>query len=51
VPIGKAAYIKTQFVDFGFLGIDVIKNGKMLNAKFYANDGSILDKFTITKTK
>jgi hypothetical protein len=47
--LGQAHYIATQFTGIhGFLNIDV-KGATTLNAKFYSNDGSIKDQFTITK--
>ena len=46
---GKAPYIITQAVKFGFLNIDILKNGTALNAKFYSNDGSATDPFVISK--
>jgi hypothetical protein len=48
---GQARYIVAQYVGFGFLNVDVINNGETLNGKYYANDGSIKDQFTITKTQ
>jgi predicted phosphodiesterase len=35
--------------DYGVLGIDVIQSNNTLIGKFYANDGSIIDRFSITK--
>jgi Calcineurin-like phosphoesterase len=47
---GKTSYIATQYnAGHGFLDISVINNGETLNAKFYANNGSIKDQFTINK--
>jgi hypothetical protein len=48
---GQASYIVNQYVGFGFLNIDVINNGETLSGKFYANDGTIKDHFTITKPR
>ena len=46
--LGQANYMATQFTGVhGFLNIDI--KGTALNAKFYSNDGSIKDQFTITK--
>ena len=46
--LGQTHYMATQFTDIhGFLNIDVKET--TLNAKFYSNDGSIKDQFTITK--
>jgi hypothetical protein len=48
---GKASYIATQHLGYGFLNVDVINNGKTLSAKFYENvDGIVKDQFTITKS-
>jgi hypothetical protein len=50
---GKAHYIAEQYYGFGFLNLDVINGGttfSTINAKFYANNGTIKDKFTITKS-
>ena len=46
----KAPYIASQHVGYGILNVDVINNGRTLNAKFYENvDGIVKDQFTITK--
>ena len=42
---GKAPYISTQHIGFGFLDIGIMNKGRTLNATFYANDGSIRDQF------
>ena len=48
---GKAPYIASQHVGYGILNVDVINNGKTLNAKFYEDiDGIVKDQFTITKS-
>lgn len=47
---GQAPYVATQYVGFGFLNVDVINDGTILSGKFFANDGTIKDQFTITKT-
>jgi hypothetical protein len=47
---GKAYYIKEQYVGFGFLNVDVIHNGSRFVATFYANDGTIKDRFIIDKS-
>jgi hypothetical protein len=39
----------TQFLAHGFLDVSVMNNGKTLSGRFYANDGSIKDRFTIDK--
>lgn len=46
---GKAYYITTQIIRFGFLNIDIMKNGATLNATFFSNDGSATDQFIISK--
>jgi hypothetical protein len=46
---GHAPYIATQYIGHGFLDITMKKNGKALSAKFFANDGSVKDQFTIHK--
>jgi hypothetical protein len=48
---GKASFVVTQFTGYGFLNIDVINNGRIFDAAFYANDGTIKDQFSITKSK
>jgi hypothetical protein len=45
----KASFVVMQFKGYGFLNIDVINNGTTFDAKFYANDGTIKDQFSITK--
>ena len=47
---GKAPYIITQYLEHGFFDAAIINNGKTLDAKFYDNDGSIKDQFTIKKS-
>jgi predicted phosphodiesterase len=49
----KAYYIVEHYYGFGFLNLDVINGGttfSTINAKFYANDGTVKDKFTIIKS-
>jgi len=46
---GRAPYVASQYVGFGFLNVDLKDNGKTLNGKFYANNGTIIDQFAITK--
>jgi predicted MPP superfamily phosphohydrolase len=48
---GTAPYITTHAIKFGFLNIDIMKNGTSLNATFLSNEGSINDKFTISKSQ
>jgi 3D (Asp-Asp-Asp) domain-containing protein len=47
---GRASYIVTQ-TSFprGFLNIEVLNGGTTFSGKFYANDGTIIDQFVITK--
>jgi hypothetical protein len=45
----KASFVVMQFKGYGFLNIDVINNRTTFDAKFYANDGTIKDQFSITK--
>ena len=45
----KASFVVTQFKGYGFINIDVINNGTTFDAKFYANDGTIKDRFIIIK--
>ena len=47
---GQTDYVATQYEGFGFLNVDVINNGVTLDGKFYANNGTIKDQFTITKS-
>ncbi|MDP9197352.1 MAG: Ig-like domain-containing protein [Thermoproteota archaeon] len=48
---GKESYIVSQQdAKFGFLNIHFSDDGKNLNAKFFANDGSVLDQFSVTKS-
>ena len=46
---GKASFVVTQFKGYGFINIDVINNGSTFDAIFYANDGTIKDRFMIAK--
>ena len=47
---GQAVYVANQYIGFGFLNLDVINDGTILNGKFYANEGTtIKDQFTMTK--
>jgi len=47
---GKAPYIATQYNGgHGFIDVTITDNGRTLNAKFYANDGSVKDQFTVNK--
>ena len=47
---GQAPYVATQYVRFGFLNVDVINDGTTLSGKFFANDGTIKDQFSIIKS-
>jgi len=44
-----APYTAVQFNGFGFMNIDVLHNGTMLEGNFYDNNGTIMDHFTIDK--
>jgi len=46
---GKAPYVITQYLVHGFLDATITNSGRTLSAKFYANDGSVKDQFTIKK--
>jgi hypothetical protein len=46
---GKASFVVTQFKGYGFLNIDVRNNGRIFDAIFYANNGTIKDRFMIAK--
>ena len=46
---GKASFVVTQFKGYGFINIDVINNGRIFDAAFYANNGTIKDRFMIAK--
>lgn len=46
----KASFVSKQdAIRFGVLDFTIINSGKKLDAKFYGNDGSIRDSFTIQK--
>lgn len=45
-----APYTAVQFNAFGFLNINVLHNGTTLEGKFYENNGTIKDHFTIVKS-
>jgi calcineurin-like phosphoesterase family protein/iron/zinc purple acid phosphatase-like protein C len=47
---GKSPYVVSQYTGFGFLNIDVTSNGTSMIAKFYANDGSTMDEFSVTRS-
>jgi hypothetical protein len=47
---GQAPYVATEYVGFGFLNVDVINHETTHSDKFFANDGTIKDQFTITKS-
>ena len=51
--VEKDPYIIAQYEWFGFLNVNVINNdnnnGTTLNVKYYTDDGTIKDRFTITK--
>ena len=45
----RASFVVTQSETYGILNIDVLNNGTTLDARFYANDGTVKDHFSITK--
>ena len=46
----KASYIVAQQAGaYGFLNVDIINNGRTMEATFYANDGKTKDHFKISK--
>jgi Calcineurin-like phosphoesterase/Iron/zinc purple acid phosphatase-like protein C len=45
-----APFTAVQFNAFGFLNINVLHNGTMLEGDFYENNGTIKDHFTIVKS-
>jgi hypothetical protein len=48
---GKSSYTAyQQSSHFGFLNVEIVSGGTKLVAKFYSNDGTIKDRFTITKS-
>jgi hypothetical protein len=48
---GQKYFIKSQQDDkFGHLNVALTNNGKILTGKFIANDNTVMDQFTITKT-
>jgi hypothetical protein len=42
-------YYAKQYIGYGILNVDITNNGKTLTGKFYSNNGTIIDQFTITK--
>ena len=48
---GKAPQTVVQFKAFGFLNLDITRNGTKLIGNFVDNNGSIRDHFAITKSK
>jgi predicted phosphodiesterase len=47
---GKKDYVINQYQGFGILNVDITNNGRLLTGKFYANNGTIVDQFTLTKS-
>lgn len=48
---GKSSFVASQQDSkFGILDIQIINDGNKLQAKFYANDGSVKDQFSISKS-
>ena len=46
---GKAPYIEDQYEGYGYLDIRITEDGRTLKGRFYANDGTTQDRFTIIK--
>ena len=46
-----AKFTANQFHGYGFLNLDFVHNGSKLIAEFHDNDGTIKDRFSITKQK
>jgi len=46
-----AAFTAAQFNAYGFLDINVPQNGTVLEGNFYENNGTVIDHFTIVKSK
>jgi glucose/arabinose dehydrogenase len=46
-----AAFTAAQFNAYGFLDINVLQNGTVLEGNFYENNGTVKDHFTIVKSK
>jgi len=44
-------YMAVQFKAFGFLNVNVLHNGSTLVGEFYTNNGTVPDRFSITKSK
>jgi hypothetical protein len=44
----KTPFIVSEYEGHGFLDIEVLDNGTTLMSRFYANDGTIRDQFSIT---
>jgi hypothetical protein len=44
----KTHFLANQYDGHGFLNIEVTNNANTLNTKFYSNDGTIKDEFSIT---
>jgi peptidoglycan/xylan/chitin deacetylase (PgdA/CDA1 family) len=45
----ETSFSATQFTGYGFLNIDIINEGSAMRGRFYGNDGTIRDQFTIVK--
>jgi len=45
----KELYMAAQHLGFGFLSIDMKNEGKVLEAKFSDNDGTVIDQFFVEK--
>ena len=47
---GKSSFVsKQEAIRFGALDFAITNSGKKLDAKFYGNDGSVRDSFSIQK--
>jgi len=45
----KETYFADQYLGWGFLNVDITNDGKLLIGKFYSNDGTVIDHFSILK--
>ena len=50
LPLKERPYVVSQYNGHGFLNVQVTNNGTTLNATFYANDGTVKDQFTVSKS-
>ncbi len=48
---GKAPYVATQYMGFGFLDISITSNGRNMTGSFYSSsDNLVKDSFTLLKS-